>query len=49
MTGLTTEQWIQIGHALITAGAVYGAIRADLRALHLRVDYLYQRIDAPKR
>ena len=42
---MSTDTLIQIAHALLTAGAIYGAIRADLRALHARVDYLYQRID----
>jgi hypothetical protein len=30
---------------ILTGGAVYGAIKADLAALHKRVDYLYNRID----
>jgi hypothetical protein len=30
---------------IVTGAAVYGGIKADLKALHARVDYLYQRID----
>ena len=36
---------MQVCTLLVTAGAVYGAIRADIKALHERVDYLYQRLD----
>lgn len=45
MTPISTDTLLQIATMLVTASAIYGAIRADLRALHQRVDYLYQRID----
>lgn len=45
MTGLSTSDWLQLVSMLVAGGAVYGAIRADLKALHDRVDYLYRRID----
>ena len=48
MTGLSTSDWLQVLSMLVAGGAVYGAIRADLAALHKRVDYLYARIDAHK-
>lgn len=42
---MTPEFLLQICTMLVTGGAVYGAIRADIKALHARVDYLYKRID----
>lgn len=42
---MTNDFLLQIATLLIAGGAVYGAIKADLKALHSRVDYLYQRID----
>lgn len=45
MTGFSASDWLTVVSMLVTGGAIYGAIRADLKALHQRVDYLYQRID----
>ena len=45
MIGVTVSDWLTVVSMLVTGGAIYGAIRADLKALHQRVDYLYQRID----
>lgn len=45
MEGFNADFLLQLVSLLIGGGAVYGAIKADLAALHKRVDYLYQRID----
>ena len=45
MNGLDTSFFLQLASLLIAGGAVYGAIKADLKALHSRVDYLYTRLD----
>lgn len=42
---MTHDFLLQLATLLIAGGAVYGAIRADIQALHKRVDYLYSRID----
>ena len=42
---MTPEFVLQLATMLVTAGAVYGAIRADIKAIHQRIDYLYQRLD----
>jgi hypothetical protein len=36
----------QVGTALVLAGAVYGAIRADLKAMHERINKLEDRFNA---
>lgn len=41
----TPEFILQCLTMLVTGAAIYGGIKADLMALHKRVDYLYQRID----
>ncbi|MGD1324382.1 hypothetical protein ACNHE5_05515 [Pandoraea pnomenusa] len=38
--------FLQLGMALVSAGVVYGAIRADLKAMHERVGKIEDRFNS---
>lgn len=42
---MAVESLLNIAGFLIAAGAVYGGIRSDLRAMHARQDRLEQALD----
>ena len=37
MEGLNTDVVVQVVSLLLTAGAVYGAIRSDIKGIHQRI------------